>query len=61
MTSGQIYWGAVPYVIIQLIMVGLIIAFPGLVLPDKKAVVPETPIELNIQVPDIEVPELKLN
>ncbi len=60
-TSGQIYWGAVPYVIIQLIMVGLIIAFPGLVLPDKKAVVPETPIELNIQVPDIEVPELKLN
>lgn len=30
-TTGQIYWGAVPFVIIQLIMVGLIIAFPGLV------------------------------
>jgi TRAP-type mannitol/chloroaromatic compound transport system permease large subunit len=30
-TIGQIYWGAVPFVIIQLIMVGLIIAFPGLV------------------------------
>ncbi len=30
-TTGQIYWGAVPFVIIQLVMVGLIIAFPGLV------------------------------
>ncbi|MFG6449607.1 TRAP transporter large permease subunit [Roseateles sp. BYS180W] len=30
-TTGQIYWGAVPFVIIQIIMVALIIAFPGLV------------------------------
>jgi len=30
-TTGQIYWGAVPFVIIQVIMVGLIIAFPDLV------------------------------
>jgi tripartite ATP-independent transporter DctM subunit len=30
-TTGQIYWGAVPFVIIQLIMVSLVIAFPGLV------------------------------
>jgi len=30
-TTEQIYWGAVPFVIIQVIMVGLIIAFPGLV------------------------------
>ena len=28
-TTGQIYWGAVPFVIIQVIMVGLVIAFPG--------------------------------
>ena len=34
-TSGQIYWGAVPFVIIQLIMVGLLIAFPGLVRHDS--------------------------
>jgi hypothetical protein len=27
----QIYWGAVPFVLIQIIMVGLIIAFPGIV------------------------------
>jgi len=30
-TTGQIYWGAVPFVLIQVIMVGLIIAFPNLV------------------------------
>jgi TRAP-type mannitol/chloroaromatic compound transport system permease large subunit len=30
-TTGQIYWGAVPFVIIQVVMVGLIIAFPTLV------------------------------
>ena len=30
-TTMQIYWGAVPFVAIQLIMVGLVIAFPGIV------------------------------
>ena len=30
-TIEQIYWGAVPFVIIQIVMVSLIIAFPGLV------------------------------
>src|SRR6476619_1480907 len=30
-TTGQIYWGAVPFVLIQILMVGLIIAFPKLV------------------------------
>jgi len=30
-TTMQIYWGAVPFVLIQIVMVGLIIAFPGLV------------------------------
>ena len=30
-TTGQIYWGSVPFVIIQVVMVGLIIAFPNLV------------------------------
>jgi TRAP-type mannitol/chloroaromatic compound transport system permease large subunit len=34
-TSGQIYWGAVPFVIIQLVMAGLLIAFPGLVRHDS--------------------------
>jgi TRAP-type mannitol/chloroaromatic compound transport system permease large subunit len=45
-TSGQIYWGAVPFVVIQLLMVGLLIAFPGLVrhdalpVPQQRAAVP---------------------
>jgi tripartite ATP-independent transporter DctM subunit len=30
-TTGQIYWGAVPFVVIQIIMVALVIAFPQLV------------------------------
>jgi hypothetical protein len=31
MTTGQIYWGAVPFVLIQVFMVGLIIFFPNIV------------------------------
>ncbi len=30
-TTGQIYWGAVPFVCIQIVMVALVITFPGLV------------------------------
>ncbi len=40
-TTMQIYWGAVPFVIIQMVMVGLIIAFPSIVSSglDKKLVI----------------------
>ena len=49
-TTGQIYWGAVPFVIIQLIMVSLIIAFPGLVSGGlaKKAAVNTDQIRIEI-------------
>ena len=33
-TTGQIYWGAVPFVCIQLVMVGLVIAWPEMVIGD---------------------------
>jgi GntP family gluconate:H+ symporter len=33
-TTEQIYWGAIPFVVIQVVMVGLIIAFPGIVTRD---------------------------
>jgi TRAP-type mannitol/chloroaromatic compound transport system permease large subunit len=48
-TTGQIYWGAVPFVIIQVIMVGLIIAFPGLVSGglDKKIDIDTTDIRID--------------
>jgi tripartite ATP-independent transporter DctM subunit len=51
-TTGQIYWGAVPFVIIQIIMVSLIIAFPDLVSGglDSKAAVDTSTIK--IEVPD---------
>jgi TRAP-type mannitol/chloroaromatic compound transport system permease large subunit len=46
-TTEQIYWGAVPFVIIQVIMVGLLIAFPGLVnTPDKASAVNPANIQL---------------
>jgi TRAP-type mannitol/chloroaromatic compound transport system permease large subunit len=36
-TTGQIYWGAVPFVIIQCIMVGLVILFPQMVMHYKSS------------------------
>jgi TRAP-type mannitol/chloroaromatic compound transport system permease large subunit len=37
-TTGQIYWGAVPFVVIQCIMVALVIAFPQMVMVYKNNV-----------------------
>ncbi|ARQ01094.1 TRAP transporter large permease [Pseudorhodoplanes sinuspersici] len=34
-TTGEIYWGAVPFVIIQCIMVAMVIAFPAMVMHYK--------------------------
>jgi tripartite ATP-independent transporter DctM subunit len=36
-TTGQIYWGAVPFVVIQLVMVALVVAFPGMVMHYKNS------------------------
>jgi GntP family gluconate:H+ symporter len=51
-TTGQIYWGAVAFVVIQVLMVGLVIAFPGIVsggLAKKAAVNVD---QIQIEVPD---------
>jgi tripartite ATP-independent transporter DctM subunit len=48
-STGQIYGGAIPFVLIQLVMVGLVIAFPGLVtgeLTHKKIDLNKVKIEL---------------
>jgi TRAP-type mannitol/chloroaromatic compound transport system permease large subunit len=50
-TTGQIYWGAVPFVCIQVIMIGLTIAFPQMVMHYKSAVV--DPGTIDIQVPEM--------
>jgi len=59
-TTGQIYWGAVPFVLIQVVMVGLIIAFPGLVSGGlaKKADFDITNIKLDVEKSDYGKPEL---
>lgn len=58
-TTGQIYWGSVPFVLIQIVMVGLIIAFPNLVSGGlgKKADLDTTNIQLEVQ-PDETVKEM---
>jgi TRAP-type mannitol/chloroaromatic compound transport system permease large subunit len=50
-TTGQIYWGAVPFVIIQLIMVALVIAFPQMVMVYKagESTMDPSKVEFNIQ------------
>jgi TRAP-type mannitol/chloroaromatic compound transport system permease large subunit len=50
-TTGQIYWGAVPFVIIQIIMVALVILFPQMVMVYKagESTVDPSKVEYNIQ------------
>jgi len=42
-TTAQIYWGAVPFLVIQCVMVALLIAFPGLVRRDKTPTLQDRP------------------
>lgn len=54
-TTGQIYWGAVPFVVIQIIMVIIVITFPGLVTGMlEKITVDPSKIEIKIPTPDYE-------
>jgi tripartite ATP-independent transporter DctM subunit len=57
-TTGQIYWGAVPFVIIQCIMVGLVIAFPALVMHYKGVGTGIDPskVKIEIELPDMPAP-----
>ncbi len=50
-TTGQIYWGAVPFVIIQCLMVGLVITFPGMVMHYKSVGPTIDPSKIEIQLP----------
>jgi TRAP-type mannitol/chloroaromatic compound transport system permease large subunit len=51
-TTGQIYWGAVPFVVIQVVMVGLVIAFPQMVMHYKGPVI--DPSTVTITVPQLQ-------
>jgi len=50
-TTGQIYWGAVPFVCIQVIMVALVITFPGMVMHYKGSGPVVDPNTIKIEVP----------
>jgi TRAP-type mannitol/chloroaromatic compound transport system permease large subunit len=47
-TTGQIYWGAVPFVCIQVIMIGLTIAFPQMVMHYKGTAVDPGTIDYKV-------------
>ncbi len=63
-TTMQIYWGAVPFVVIQVIMVGLIIFFPGIVSSglDKEVKVDLDQVQLQMeaanQAQEVPAPEM---
>lgn len=57
-TTGQIYWGAVPFVVIQVIMVVLVIMFPAMVMHYKGVASTIDPDKIKIEIPQIELPPL---
>jgi len=59
-TTGQIYWGAIPFVIIQCIMVALVIFFPQMVMHYKSAAPPVDPSKVRIEIPTIDIPQLDI-
>src|ERR1700730_18118053 len=60
-TTGQIYWGAVPFVVIQLIMVITVIMFPSMVMHYKKGQSTVDPNKVQIIIPQIDLPPLDLS
>ncbi|GAA5542680.1 MULTISPECIES: TRAP transporter large permease [Brucella/Ochrobactrum group] len=52
-TSGQIYMGSIPFLLIQLVMVAIIIAFPGIVTHYKSGhpVADPSTIQINVPMP----------
>jgi TRAP-type mannitol/chloroaromatic compound transport system permease large subunit len=57
-TTGQIYWGAVPFVVIQLIMVITVIMFPSMVMHYKAGLSQVDPNKVQIEIPQIDLPPI---
>jgi TRAP-type mannitol/chloroaromatic compound transport system permease large subunit len=54
-TTGQIYWGAVPFVLIQIVMVALVISFPQMVMVYKAKESTVDPTKIEILLPPTEM------
>src|ERR1700704_4366992 len=54
-TTGQIYWGAVPFVLIQVVMVALVISFPQMVMVYKAKESTVDPTKIEILLPPTEM------
>jgi len=52
-STGQIYWGSVPFVVMQLAMVGTVIAFPGMVLASLESGPKIDPSKIQIELPQL--------
>jgi TRAP-type mannitol/chloroaromatic compound transport system permease large subunit len=50
-TTAQIYWGSIPFVVMQLAMVAVVIAFPGMVLASLDTGSKIDPNKIQIEVP----------
>jgi tripartite ATP-independent transporter DctM subunit len=59
-TTAQIYWGAIPFVVIQCIMVALVIAFPAMVMHYKGTGTGVDPATIQIEIQQQEAPPLNL-
>jgi len=59
-TTGQIYWGAVPFVLIQLMAVISVIMFPAMVMHYKAGLSTVDPNKVQINIPQIELPPIDL-
>jgi TRAP-type mannitol/chloroaromatic compound transport system permease large subunit len=57
-TTGQIYYGAIPFVIIQLIMVALVCIFPSMVMHYKKTGAAVDPAAVQKSLDDLPMPGL---
>jgi TRAP-type mannitol/chloroaromatic compound transport system permease large subunit len=49
-TTGQIYWGSVPFIVIQLLMVAAVMAFPGMVMHYKSDAPTVDPSSVSLEV-----------
>jgi len=59
-TTGQIYWGAVPFVLIQLLAVVSVIMFPSMVMHYKAGLSTIDPNKVQINIPQIDLPPIDL-